>query len=71
MERERQANWDATHLHTASTKLTNKEYELLRRACEHRRTSIYGLVKLLLRGWLMDFAREDPVAADDIMRRLR
>lgn len=69
MERERQARWDAENLHTASTKLMPGEYRILRDACDARGITVYALVKRLLRGWLMDYARDNPAAADALARR--
>ena len=67
MERERQARWDAAHLRTASTKMTAAEYENLRRACESERMTVYGLIRRLLAQWLNDFARRNPVAAENVV----
>ena len=67
MERERQARWDAAHLRTASTKLTAAEYENLRRACESEHMTVYGLIRRLLAKWQSDFARRNPVAAENVM----
>ena len=56
MERERQARWDAANLHTASTKLTEKEYRRLQEACAVAGTSVYALIQRLLKAWLSEQA---------------
>ena len=68
MERDRQARWDAANLRTASTKMRAAEYRMLQDACALEETTVYNLVRRLLQGWLVDFARKNPSAAEDIMR---
>ena len=66
-ERLRQAKWDAAHLRTVSTKLSVAECKCLHDACARENTTAYALMRKLLRGWLMDFARREPDAAEHIM----
>lgn len=61
MKRERQARWDLEHLRTVSTKMMPGEYRMLRDMCQAQETTIYCLVRQLLRGWMMETAgREGP-----------
>jgi len=52
LERERQARWDAAHLHTVSTRFRTEEYEAFRSACDGLGLSMYSVVAGLVRNWL-------------------
>lgn len=67
MDRERQERWDAAHLRTASTKLLQPQYDLLRRACEAEGVTVYGLLRQLIGQWLVEFVRRNPDAAERIL----
>lgn len=67
MERERQQRWDRENLYTASTKLLQPQYDLLRRACEAEGVTVYGLLRSLIGQWLVEFARRNPDAAERIL----
>lgn len=66
MERERQARWDLENLWSVGTKLTPKQYKILRRACDIEGVSIYALIKQLLFSWLMEWAERHPGRINDV-----
>ena len=71
MNRERQKRWDLENLYSIGTKLTPRQYRMLRRACDIQGISMYALVKRLLFDWLMQWAADHPDRADEVMDAAR
>lgn len=69
MERERQKRWDRENLCTVSSKLLPGEYRVFRMACDAAGVTMYALIRRLVKDWLMQFARQNPVAAAEILRQ--
>lgn len=57
-ERERQADWDAREMRTATTKVRREVYEEFRRMCQERRRTPYSVLQELLLAWMREEARE-------------
>ena len=57
--REKQARWDLENLRTVSTKMIPGEYRILRNMCAAQGTTVYSLVRQLLRLWMMETAKRE------------
>lgn len=53
LRRDRQARWDATHVKTASTRLTVAEWENLRRECAIQGITVYQLLRRCIAMYLL------------------
>ena len=54
IDRTRQAQWDAEHIRTASTRLKVEEMEKLKEECRAQGTTVYGLLRYMIAVYMRD-----------------
>lgn len=58
MGRERQAQWDAQNMKTVATKLTKKEYQQFKIACDTSGITQYEILQRMIRVWVRSKPRQ-------------